>query len=106
MRRGLAVHRARWCSSGQRTASRRGQLADKADKLVKRQASVALLQPVVMEGKSLESVYQFDYLGCRFTSDGDDATDMRRTCAIAWPSRVSGRVVSTTCGATTAFPGP
>ena len=39
-----------------------GQLADKAVNLVKRQASAALLQPVVMEGESLESVYQFDYL--------------------------------------------
>ena len=29
-----------------------------------------------MEGESLESVCQFDYLGCRFTSDGDDAADM------------------------------
>ena len=41
-------------------ASRWGQLANKAVKL----------------GESLESVYQFDYLGCRFTSDGDDAADM------------------------------
>ena len=60
-RRGLAVHRARWCRPGQRPASRRGQLADKAAKLVKRKASAALLPPVVMEGESLESVYQFDY---------------------------------------------
>ena len=81
--RGLAVHRARWCRPGQRPASRRGQLADKAVKLVKRQASAALLQPVVMEGESLETVYQFDYLGCRFTSDGDDAADMRHRMAIA-----------------------
>ena len=67
-RRGLAVHRARWCRPGQRPASRRGQLADQAVKLVKRQASAALRQPVVMEGESLETVYQFDYLGCRITS--------------------------------------
>ena len=81
--RGLAVHRTRWCRPGQRPASRRGQLADKAVKLVKRQASAALLQSVVMEGESLETVYQFDYLGCRFTSDGDDAADMRHRMAIA-----------------------
>ena len=81
--RGLAVHRARWCRPGQRPASRRGQLADKAVKPVKRQASAALLQPVVMEGESLETVYQLDYLGCRFTSDGDDAADMRHRMAIA-----------------------
>ena len=74
---GLAVHRARWCRLGQRPASRRGQLADKAVTLVKRKSSAALLPPVVMEGKSLESVYQFDYLGCHFTSDGDDAADIR-----------------------------
>ena len=36
-----------------------------------------------MEGQSLESVYQFDYLGCRFTSDGDDAADMRHRMTIA-----------------------
>ena len=81
--RGLAVHRARWCRPGQRPASRRGQLADKAVKLTKRKASAALLPPVIMEGESLESVYQFDYPGCRFTSDGDDAADMRHRMAIA-----------------------
>ena len=68
---------------GQRPASRRSQLADKAVKLTKRKASAALLQPVIMEGESLESVYQFDYLGCRFTSDGDDAADMHHPMAIA-----------------------
>ena len=36
-----------------------------------------------MEGESLETVYQFDYLGCRFTSDGDDAADMRHRMTIA-----------------------
>ena len=41
--RGLAVHRARWCRPGQRPASRRGQLVDKAVKLAKRKASAALL---------------------------------------------------------------
>ena len=57
-------------------------LADKAVKLAKRKASAP---PVVMEGESLESVYQFDYLGCRFTSDGDDAADMRhRGRTLAW----------------------
>ena len=82
-RRGLAVHQARWGRPGQRPASRRGQLPDKAVKLAKRKASAALLPPVVMEGEALESVYQFDYLGCRFTSDGDDAADMRHCITIA-----------------------
>ena len=82
-RRGLAVHQARWCRPGQRPASRRGQLADKAVKLSKRKESAALLPPVVMEDESLELVYQFDYLGCRFTSDGDDAADMRHRMTIA-----------------------
>ena len=59
------------------------KVVPRAVKLVKRQASAALLQPVVMEGESLETVYQFDYLGCRFTSDGDDAADMRHRMAIA-----------------------
>ena len=77
--RGLAVHQSRWC----RPAFRRGQLADKAVKLATRKASAALLPPVVMEGESLESVYQFDYLGCRFTSDADDAADMRHRMTIA-----------------------
>ena len=81
-RRVLAVHQTRWCRPGQRPASRRGQLADKAVTLAKRKASAALLPPVVMEGESLESVYQFDYLGWRFTSDGDDAADMRHRMTI------------------------
>ena len=53
-----------------------GQLADSAVKLAKRKASAALLPPVglVMEGESLESVHQFSYIGCRFTSDEDDVT--------------------------------
>ena len=77
------MHQARWCRPGQRPASRRGQLADKAVKLAKRKASAALLPPVVMEGEALESVYQFDYLGYRFTSVGDDAADMRHRITIA-----------------------
>ena len=39
--RGLVVHRARCSQPGQRPASRRGQLADKAVKLGKRKASAA-----------------------------------------------------------------
>ena len=84
--RGLAVQRARWCYPGQGPASRRGQLADKADKLANRKASAALLPPVVMEGESLETVYQFDYLGCRFTGDGDDTADLRHRMSIAGES--------------------
>ena len=80
------MHRAHWCRPGQRPASRRGQLADKAVKLAKRKASAALLPLVVMEGEPLDSVYEFDYLGCRFTSDGDDAADMRHRMAIAGES--------------------
>ena len=36
-----------------------------------------------MEGESLETVCQFHYLGSRFTSDGDDAADMRHRMTIA-----------------------
>ena len=79
---GLSVHRARWCRPGQPPASRWGQLANKAVKLSKRKASAALLPPVILEGKLLEAIYQFDYLGCRFTSDGDDTADMRHRMAI------------------------
>ena len=39
-----------------------------------------------MEDESLESVYQFDYIGCHFTSDGDDAADMNHRMAMRWPS--------------------
>ena len=81
--RGLSVHRADWWRPGQPPASRRGQLADKAVKLSKRKTSTALLLPVILEGEPLEAVYQFDYLGCRFTCDGDDAADMRHRMAIA-----------------------
>ena len=81
--RGLVVHRARWCRPGQPPASRRGQLADRAVKLAKRKASAALMQPVILEGEPLEMVYQFDYLGCRFSSDCDDTADMSHRMAIA-----------------------
>ena len=77
------MYQARWCHPGPRPAYRRGQLADNAVKLAKRKASAALLPPVVMEGEALESVYQFDYLGCRFTSNGDGAADMRHRMTIA-----------------------
>ena len=69
--------------ANQPPASRRGQLADKAVKLSKRKASAALLPPVILEGEPLEAAYEFDYLGCRFTSDGDDAADIRHRIAIA-----------------------
>ena len=43
---------------------------------------LVMVVAVIMEGESLESVYQFDYLGCRFTRDGDEAADMRHRMAI------------------------
>ena len=93
--RGLAVHRARWCRPGQPPASRRGQLADRAVKLAKRKASAALMQPVILEGEPLEMVYQFDYLGCRFSSDCDDTADMSHRMAIAGErSRTLGHIWS------------
>ena len=52
-RRGLAMHQARWCRPGQRPASRRGQLADKAVKLAKRKTSAALLPPAVSVSTTL-----------------------------------------------------
>ena len=57
--------------------------ADRAVKLAKRKASAALMQPVILEGEPLEMVYQFDYLGCRFSSDCDDTADMSHRMAIA-----------------------
>ena len=71
-----------WCRPGQLRASRLDQFADKAVKLAKRKASAALLPSVVMEGESLEPIYQFDYFECRFTSDGDDKADMPHCTAI------------------------
>ena len=79
----LSVHRARWCRPSQPLVSRRCQLADKAVKLSKRKASAALLPPVILEGEPLEAAYQFDYLECRFTSDGADAANIRHRIAIA-----------------------
>ena len=91
-----------WCRPGQLRASRLDQFADKAVKLAKRKASAALLPSVVMEGESLEPIYQFDYFECRFTSDGDDKADMPHCTAIV---DERSRVVLTTCGATTAYTG-
>ena len=46
-------------------------------------ACAAPMPPVILEGEPLEAVCQFDYLWCRFTSDGDDAANMRHRMAIA-----------------------
>ena len=90
------MHRARWYRPGQRPASRRGQLADKTVKLTKRKASAALLPPVIKEGESLESVYQFHYLRCRFTAV-TEAPPLRSECLLdpdAWQRGVDANAKS------------
>ena len=78
-RRGLAVHQARWCRPGQRPASRRGQLADKAVKLAKRKAYASLLPPVVM--KASRSSLSTSSITSGAASPATETT--QRTCAIA-----------------------
>ena len=38
---------------------------------------------VVVDGKELEDVYSFDYLGARTQCDGDDEADVRHRMSIA-----------------------
>ena len=81
--KGLKIHRARWCRPGGPARSRKGSLADKAVKLQKRKIQASELDPVIVNGHSLESVLRFEYLGCQLSGDGDDSADMCYRMSIA-----------------------
>ena len=81
--RGMKIHRARWCDGGATIRSRKGSLADKAVQHEKRKALQKQRARVVVDGKELEDVYSFDYLGARTQCDGDDEADVRHRMSIA-----------------------
>ena len=79
----MKIHRARWCDGGVKIRSRKGSLADKAVQHEKRKALQKQRARVVVDGKELEDVYSFDYLGARTQCDGDDEADVRHRMSIA-----------------------
>ena len=81
--RGMKIHRARWCDGGATIRSRKVSLADKAVQHEKRKALQKQRARVVVDGKELEDVYSFDYLGARTQCDGDDEADVRHRMSIA-----------------------
>ena len=82
-KKGLNIHRGRWCNPDDPVRSRKGSLADVAVQRAKRKEQAAGMQPVIMNGHELENVLSFDYLGCRMSGDGDDSADVRHRMIIA-----------------------
>ena len=81
--RGLSIHRARWCDGGLTLRSRKGSLADKMVKHAKRKEKENERDHVWLDGNEIDNVYNFEYLGSRVQSDGDDEADIRHRMAIA-----------------------
>ena len=81
--RSLSIHRARWCTHGQLTRSRKGSLADKAVQYQKRKAKESLRSHVVIENEEIENVYNFEYLGSLIQGDGEDDADVNHRMNLA-----------------------
>ncbi|KAI8491775.1 hypothetical protein Bbelb_305800 [Branchiostoma belcheri] len=85
-KRGLAIHRSRWClhhPSTANTRSRTGTLADKEVQRQKRLAKEKERPHVTLQGEQLENVHAFDYLGSRMQCDGDQEADVNYRMVIA-----------------------
>ena len=82
-KRGLAIHRGRWCDGGKTQRSRKGSLADKRVQHEKRKEHENELPHVILEGQQLENVYSFEYLGSRVQCDGDESADVEHRMGIA-----------------------
>ena len=63
--------------------SRKGSLADKTVQKKKRIEQESKRTCVTIEGKPLENVYSFEYLGGRIQCDGDERADVEHRMAIA-----------------------
>ena len=87
--RGLAVHRARWCRPGLRPASRQAN----------EEEGICCIASTSGHGRRVARV------GVPVRLPRVAFHQRRRRHGGHAPSRVSSRVVSTTCGATTAYPG-
>ena len=84
--RSLSQHQARWClgvPAEANTRSRTGTLADKAVQKQKRIAHENILDHVKIEGKEIDNVHHFEYLGSRQQCDGDDRADVKFRMDIA-----------------------
>ena len=82
--RSVKIHRTRWCNGPNGPArSRKGSLADKAVKRVKRKKQAEALPQVTINGHAIENVVSFDYLGSRVSGDGSDSADIEHRMIIA-----------------------
>ena len=82
-KRGLAIHKGRWCDGGKTVRSRKRSLADKAVQHNKSKKHEDTLGHVILEGQQLENVYTFEYHGCRIQCDGDEKADIDHRMIIA-----------------------
>ena len=82
-KRGMKLHLKRWCNGGKTKLSRKGSLADKAVQVSKRKEAEQKKPHVMIEGEQIENVYFFEYLGCKFTADGDSMADIKHRLDIA-----------------------
>ncbi|KAI8514508.1 hypothetical protein Bbelb_070990 [Branchiostoma belcheri] len=85
-KRGLAIHRSRWClhhPSTANTRSRTGTLADKEVQRQKRLAKEKERPHVTLQGQQLQNVHALDYLGSRMQCGGDQEADVNHRMVIA-----------------------
>lgn len=82
-KRGMLIHKARWCDNGETVRSRKGSLADKAVQHSKRKEHENTLGHSSIEGQPLDNVYTFEYLGSRIQSDGDEKADVAYRMIVA-----------------------
>ena len=83
-KKGMNIHLKRWkCDGGKTTRSRKGTLADKAVQLSKRKEAENERPHVIIEGKQIDNVHSFVYLGSKLQSDGDCKADVKHRMDIA-----------------------
>ena len=78
----MLIHLKFHCGKGKKL-SRKGSLADKAAQHAKRKEAEKDRQHVALEGRQIENVYDFIYLGCKSQADGDSMADVRHRMVIA-----------------------
>ena len=81
-KKGMLIHLKVHCGKGKKL-SRKGSLADKAVQQAKRKEAENARQHVAMEGRQIENVYDFIYLGCKTQADGDCMADVKHRSVIA-----------------------
>ena len=81
-KKGMLIHLKVHCGKGKKL-SRKGSLADKKVQHAKRKEAEKERQHVAMEGRQIENVYNFIYLGCKTQADGDCTVDVRHRMEIA-----------------------